>query len=66
MDKKEEMSLNFMGILSGGATKKPEVGKAESEGSKLEGSTSKGGEQHLRELGLGHDNMMSDGRMGGG
>jgi hypothetical protein len=50
--KKEETSLTFMGRkLSGGATKKPEEDKQESEGTKPEGSTSGGGwgeESHKR------------------
>jgi len=40
--KKEEMSLTFLWILSGGATKKPEEEKPKSEGTKPEGSTSRG------------------------
>ncbi len=42
INKKEEMSLTFLWILSGGATKKPEEEKPKSEGTKPEGSTSRG------------------------
>ncbi len=37
--KNEQTSLTFMGILSGGATNKPEEDKQDSEGTKPEGST---------------------------